>query len=123
MLLEQDAAAAAVTQRPHLGLSDQLLQLGNLSPHLVLFADEVMDTLGQLLLVTEKSGGRGEVHLDQTPAPMGPVTYVCVDVIRNRGLSIRFYSRVTFSSQVAAVVVNIAFPRLIRSSGPVGLCV
>lgn len=35
----------------HLGLTDELLQTGNLSPDLVLFADQVMDTLGQLLLV------------------------------------------------------------------------
>lgn len=39
----------------HLGLTDELLQLSNLSPDLVLFADEVMDTLGQLLLRREHS--------------------------------------------------------------------
>lgn len=38
----------------HLGLADELLQTGNLSPDLVLFADQVMDTLGQLLLVRGK---------------------------------------------------------------------
>lgn len=42
------------SQRAHLGLTDELLQTGNLSPDLVLFADQVMDTLGQLLLVRKK---------------------------------------------------------------------
>lgn len=44
-----------MSQRPHLGLINQLLEIGNLSPDLVFFADEVMDTLGQLLLRTEIS--------------------------------------------------------------------
>lgn len=38
----------------HLSLIDEQLKLCNLSPDLVLFADKVMDTLGQLLLVREK---------------------------------------------------------------------
>lgn len=37
----------------YLGLIDQHIQLCNLSPDLVLFADEVMDTLGKLFLVNE----------------------------------------------------------------------
>ena len=37
----------------HLGLTDEQLKLRNLSPDLVLFANEVMDTLGKLLLVRE----------------------------------------------------------------------
>lgn len=49
-----------MSQRPHLGLIDQLFELGNLSPDPVFFADEVMDTLGQLLLRTD------EQHLQQT---------------------------------------------------------
>ena len=40
----------SLTQLSHLGLIDEQLQLCNLSPDLVLFADKVMDTLGQLLL-------------------------------------------------------------------------
>lgn len=43
-----------LSQRPHLGLTDELLKACNLSPDLVLFADKVMDTLGQLLLVSKK---------------------------------------------------------------------
>lgn len=43
-----------MTQLPHLGLTDELLKICNLSPDLVLFANEVMDTLGQLLLLREK---------------------------------------------------------------------
>lgn len=43
-----------LSQRSHLGLTDELLQTCNLSPDLVLFADKVMDTLGQLLLVRKK---------------------------------------------------------------------
>lgn len=38
----------------HLSLIDEQLKLCNLSPDLVLFADQVMDTLGQLLLMREK---------------------------------------------------------------------
>lgn len=38
----------------HLSLTDEQLKLSNLSPDLVLFADEVMDTLGQLLLMRER---------------------------------------------------------------------
>lgn len=38
----------------HLSLIDEQLKLCNLSPDLVLLADKVMDTLGQLLLVREK---------------------------------------------------------------------
>lgn len=41
-------------QLSHLSLIDEQLKPSNLSPDLVLFADEVMDTLGQLLLVREK---------------------------------------------------------------------
>lgn len=43
----------SMTQLSHLGLVDEHLQFGNLRPDLVLFADKVMDTLGQLLLVKE----------------------------------------------------------------------
>lgn len=43
-----------LSQLSHLGATDELLQTCNLSPDLVLFADKVMDTLGQLLLVREK---------------------------------------------------------------------
>lgn len=42
-----------MSQLPHLSLTDEKLQLSNLSPDLILFADEVMDTLGQFLLQTE----------------------------------------------------------------------
>lgn len=42
-----------MTQLSHLGLVDEHLQFSNLRPDLVLFADKVMDTLGQLLLVKE----------------------------------------------------------------------
>lgn len=38
----------------HLSLIDEHLKLSNLSSDLVLFADEVMDTLGQLFLKREK---------------------------------------------------------------------
>lgn len=37
----------------HLGLVDEYFQIGNLRPDLVLFADKVMNTLGQLLLLKE----------------------------------------------------------------------
>lgn len=47
-----------MSQLSHLSLIDEHLKLSNLSPDLVLFADEVMDTLGQLLLGREE--GRGE---------------------------------------------------------------
>lgn len=40
-------------QHSHLGLVDETLQIGYLRPDLVLFADKVMDTLGQLLLLKE----------------------------------------------------------------------
>lgn len=43
-----------MSQLSHLGLIDEQVKIGNLSPDLVLFADEVMDTLGQLLLVRQK---------------------------------------------------------------------
>lgn len=44
----------SLSQLAHLGATDELLQSCNLRPDLVLFADKVMDTLGQLLLVREK---------------------------------------------------------------------
>lgn len=43
-----------MSQLSHLSLIDEHLKLSNLSPDLVLFADEVMDTLGQLLLGREE---------------------------------------------------------------------
>lgn len=43
-----------MSQLSHLSLIDEHLKLSNLSPDLVLFADEVMDTLGQLLLEREE---------------------------------------------------------------------
>lgn len=43
-----------MSQLSHLSLIDEHLKLSNLSPDLVLFADEVMDTLGQLLLRREE---------------------------------------------------------------------
>lgn len=47
----------SASQLSHLSLTDEQLKICNLSPDLVLFADEVMDTLGQLLLVREKISG------------------------------------------------------------------
>lgn len=47
-------SCSSVSQLSHLGLIDEQVKIGNLSPDLVLFADEVMDTLGQLLLVRQK---------------------------------------------------------------------
>lgn len=43
-----------MSQLSHLGLIDEQVKISNLSPDLVLFADEVMDTLGQLLLERQK---------------------------------------------------------------------
>lgn len=43
-----------MSQLSHLSLIDEHLKLSNLNPDLVLFADEVMDTLGQLLLGREE---------------------------------------------------------------------
>lgn len=43
-----------MSQLSYLCLTDEQLKFSNLSPDLVLFADEVMDTFGQLLLVREK---------------------------------------------------------------------
>lgn len=45
---------SSMSQLSHLSLIDEHLKLSNLSPDLVLFADEVMDTLGQLLLGREE---------------------------------------------------------------------
>lgn len=49
-----------LSQLSHLGPTDELLQPCNLSPDLVLFADKVMDTLGQLLLVRGKKGSAAQ---------------------------------------------------------------
>lgn len=43
-----------MSQLSYLGLIDEHLKLCNLSPDLVLLTDEVMDTLGQLLLAREQ---------------------------------------------------------------------
>lgn len=43
----------SMTRLSHISLVDEHLQFGNLRPDLVLFADKVMDTLGQLLLGKE----------------------------------------------------------------------
>ena len=52
-----------MSQLSHLSLIDEQVKISNLSPDLVLFADEVMDTLGQLLLLREKiSSIYGEFH-------------------------------------------------------------
>lgn len=51
-----------MSQLSHLSLIDEHLKLSNLSPDLVLFADEVMDTLGQLLLGREE-GKKSQQHL------------------------------------------------------------
>lgn len=45
---------SSMSQLSHLSLIDEHLKLSNLNPDLVLFADEVMDTLGQLLLGREE---------------------------------------------------------------------
>lgn len=47
-----------MSQLSHLSLIDEHFKLSNLSPDLVLFADEVMDTLGQLLLGREEGKKR-----------------------------------------------------------------
>lgn len=49
-------------QRSHLGLTDELLQTCNLRPDLVLFADKVMDALGQLLLGRRKQDQGSPKH-------------------------------------------------------------
>lgn len=53
---------SSMSQLSHLSLIDEHLKLSNLSPDLVLFADEVMDTLGQLLLGREE-GKKSQQHL------------------------------------------------------------
>lgn len=60
-MLDGRFGSAAASQLAHLGLTDETLQTCNLSPDLVLFADQVMDTLGQLLLVRKKKK-RSVVH-------------------------------------------------------------
>lgn len=45
--------SSRVSQLSYLGLIDELLQISNLSPDLLLFTDEVMDTLGQLFLMSK----------------------------------------------------------------------
>lgn len=51
---------SSMSQLSHLSLIDEHLKLSNLSPDLVLFADEVMDTLGQLLLGREEGEKKKE---------------------------------------------------------------
>lgn len=52
-----------MSQLSHLSLIDEHLKLSNLNPDLVLFADEVMDTLGQLLLGRkERKKRKSEQH-------------------------------------------------------------
>lgn len=51
-----------MSQHSHLGLIDEPFDLGNLSPDLVFFADEVMDTLGQLLLRTKEISSTFSKH-------------------------------------------------------------
>lgn len=51
-----------MSQLSHLSLIDEHLKLSNLSPDLVLFADEVMDTLGQLLLRREEKKKKSQQH-------------------------------------------------------------